>query len=258
MNVTPFSSSSSRTPRLAAASAVALTAFSFLSQAQANLVLNGGFEAGPTVTIPTSGGTTVGGLDTDWIDGSLANWSVSGTQFINVRATNQNIYFASQANGDTGFALGGPRSGDLAAVFPNTPNYDGGISQMVPTVLAGIYRVSFYLANQIGDANNNLMVATWGGAWLGGNGGNGGNASLPGAIPVADGWKYYEFLVSTATPDTELAFVGGNTSAANLLDDVSVEFVAVPEISSFGAVMGFGLLAMGSMVRLRRRSLATA
>jgi MYXO-CTERM domain-containing protein len=53
-----------------------------------------------------------------------------------------------------------------------------------------------------------------------------------------------------------LSFVGGNVPGGTLISDVDVE--AVPEVSSFGMVMGLGLFAFGAAVRVRRRSPMTA
>ena len=245
--------------------------------AHANLVLNGGFEAGPS-TQQSFGGTAAGGGDTSWINGDLSNWQVGpSTNSPNVIATNQNIYFATASNGDPVNALSGPHNGplhpggpvvggDLAAVFPNFPQYDGYISQAVATVVGGYnYKIGFWLANQIGDNANNYMNVKWGGdiaspgaAITGGSSLTGGTPPIPGAIPVPTDWTYYEFITGAPSTDARLSFIGGNTAAGTLIDDVSVEFYAVPEVSSFGMLIGFGLLALGTMGRMRRRSFATA
>lgn len=247
-----------------AVAVIALASPMFSQSARANLVTNGGFEDNPTVIVPGALGTAVGGAGTDWIDGDLNTWdtgpSVGGG--LNVIATNQDVYYG-------GTPSGGPHSGDLAAVFPNFPNYNGYISQAVAGVVAGsIYKISFWLANQIGDTANNYMSVNWGGtiaspgdSITGGYSlsGGGGSPALPNAIPVHAGWTYYEFsTVGAPSSNARLSFIGGNAAAGNLIDDVSVEFVAVPEVSSFGTVMGLGLLALGTAARIRRRSLATA
>ena len=253
-------------------STFAVAAFSLFSAvlspiAHANLVVNGGFEADP-VPVVGFGGTAVGGGDAATINGSLANWQSGGTGPNNVLATNQNIYYATASNGDAnpsglGPYTGGPHTGDLAAVFPNTPNFDGYISQSVAGVVGGyIYKIGFWLSNQIGNDPNNYMDVRWGGDIVGntvnGYSLTGGSPALPGAIPVPTAWTYYEFITGAPSDGARLSFIGGNTAAANLIDDVSVEFYAVPEVSSFGMVIGFGLLALGTMGRMRRRSFATA
>ena len=275
-------------------STFAVAAFSLFSAvlspiAHANLVVNGGFEAG-SVADPSFGGTASGGGDAATINGSLAGWDVGpSTNGPNALATNQNSYFATASNGNPVNALSGPHNGllhgnipfdpvnnpfqggNVSAVFPNFPDYNGYISQQVTGVVAGsIYRISFWLANQIGDNANNYMTVKWGGdiaspgaAITGGNslfgdGGNPANPTLPGAIPVPTNWTYYEFITGAPSTDARLSFIGGNTAAGTLIDDVSVEFYAVPEVSSFGMLIGFGLLALGTMGRMRRRSFATA
>ena len=65
-------------------------------------------------------------------------------------------------------------------------------------------------------------------------------------------------LTVTGTTDARLSFIGGATPGAILLDDVTVDFVAVPEISSFGMITGLALLAFGTAARIRRRSPLTA
>ena len=252
-------------------------ALAFSPSARANLVLNGGFESG-TVADPALGGTTVGGGDTATITGTLANWTVGpATNFPNVLATNANQYYATISNGDPNPAgpgpgpyTGGPHSGDVAAVFPNFPLFDGYISQAVSGVVGGsIYKIGFWLSNQIGDVPDNNMRVMWGGYFvnpgdplsggysLDGDGGNPGNPTLPGAIPVPTSWTHYEFTRGAPSDDARLTFIGGNNAAGNLIDDVTVDFIAVPEVSSFGMVMALGLLALGSVARIRRRSPAT-
>ena len=249
---------------------IALCSPMFSPSARANLVVNGGFEDGLT-TISGGGGTAPGGGDTAWKEGDITSgglgWQVGpSTNSPNVLASNQSIYYATASNGDPGAATGGPHSGVLAAAFPNTPLFDGYISQAVGSVVGGsIYKISFWLANQIGDDTQNYMNVNWGGAIAnpgdaitGGYSLTGGVPALPGAIPVPTGWTYYEFTVGAPSDNARLSFIGGNSAAGNLIDDVDVVFVAVPEISSFGTVMGLGLLALGAMARVRRRSYVTA
>ncbi len=252
---------------------IALAVFSLSSAllsplAHANLVNNGGFEDGATVPHPGfGGGTAIGGGDADLTNGNLNGWEVGpSTNAPNVLATNQNIYYATGSNGDPTSALSGPHSGDLAAVFPNFPQYDGYISQAATGVVGGyLYKISFWLANQIGDNANNYMnvnfggtISPGGGPITGGNTLTGGSPALPGAIPVPTDWTYYEFIEGAPTNNARLSFIGGNAAAGTLIDDVNVELYAVPEVNSFGLAMGLGLLALGTMSRVRRRACVTA
>jgi len=220
----------------------------FISSSGAvELVTNGGFEAGSNVILPGAGGVLPGGGSTSWILGTLSGWNIGGNSGQNALATNQEIYFNT--------ADGGPRSGQLAAVFPNTPVFDGYISQPITTTLPGVYKISFYLGNQIGSTTLNSMTVNWGGTFtssgnpisggvsLTGNGGNLANVSLPGVIPrSASTWNYYEFSAPTSTATTRLSFIGGDASAALLLDDVSVTLIPEPVAP---ALIGVGMLVFG-------------
>lgn len=268
-------------------STIAIAAVAFATSllcptAHANLVFNGGFEEGPTVAAGT-GVKAGGGAAPNPLEGDLtaiagpgpyagAQW-VKGTSTLagtsSVVASNSEAYFDINASG----SFAGPRTGALAAVLPsgNGPgNYDGYISQAVLGVLAGQhYNISFWISNQIGDPGNtdNNLTVNWGGTYTDSfnpiaagvdlNGSGSPVLPNPGVIPVPTGWTQYYFSnVEALTNDARLSFIGGSDNGAILIDDVVVEIV--PEISSFGVLMGFGLLALGSVARIRRRTLAVA
>ena len=254
------------TPKRPLLSTFVIAAFSLASpllssSAHANLVVNGGFEAGATVVAATGiGGTAVGGGDASLTNGNLSGWTVgpTGNGLVNAIATNNSAYFGTisatgQGNGNQampgsvfGPGGGGPHSGALAAVFPNGL-YDGYISQAIAGLTQGeIYRVSFWLSNQLGDVANNSLGVTFGASTV----------LAPTALTVPMGWTLYTQDVVADATTMNLKFTGGNTPAGNLLDDVSV--IAVPEVSSFGMLTGLGLLAFGTAARFRRRSVATA
>jgi hypothetical protein len=236
------------------AAAIALSSLLLSPAAHANLVVNGDFEAGATVLLPGGGGgVDSSGNVADLTVGNLSGWTLGpSTNSPNVVATNDQAYFA--------LGTGGPQSGSLAAVFPNTPDFNGYMAQNVAGVVAGqTYQISFYLSNQKGDNALNYMSVNWGGTIsspgdpiTGGTSLTGGSPSIPGAIPVPTAWTYYSFNEIATQNNELLSFIGGNTSAGNLIDDVSV--VMVPEVSSFGIAMGIGLLAFGTVARIRRRA----
>ena len=237
--------------------AISLASPLLSSSAHANLVFNGGFEEGASVINTGSGGTAVGGGDASWVDGNITAVNGSGQGWVtgptpppgpNAIATNHNLYYG------TG---GGPHSGVLAAVFPNSFPYGGYISQAILGVVAGeIYRVSFWYSNQIGDVPDNSFRANWGGTDTG-TAITGGTPILgPAALGVPLGWTQFTTDIVATANGQRISFIAGSEPAGILIDDVSV--IAVPEISSFGMLTGLGLLAFGTAARFRRRSVATA
>ena len=254
----------STTPKHPIFSAIVIAAISLASPlfsppAHANLVANGDFEAGVTQTLGF-GGTAIGGGGTVRYEGTLAGWTTGpSTSAPNALATNESIYYATTSNGDPVPVPppGGPHGGLVSAVFPNGLPYDGYISQAVAGVVnGGVYRVSFWLSNQIGDFPNNSLAVHWGGTDTG-NGISGGTDEFgPVMLTVPLGWTQYSVDVLATENNQRLTFRAGNAAAGNLLDDVSV--VAIPEVSSFGMLTGLSLLALGATARFRRRSVATA
>ncbi len=243
-------------PTLGFVATIVCSSVLLLSSASANLVTNGGFEDG-LFQLSDGGGVAAGGGSAALLTGSLAGWDrgPDNDANLNALATNDAAYFDINT--------GGPNTGSLAAVFPNRISSEGlgYISQAVLGTVAGTtYKISFYLANQKAPDNlDNYMDVRWGGTYTAGqpiSGGvslTGGTPPIPGAIPVPTNWTYYEFYAVAQENDTRLSFIGGNDPAGNLIDDV---VVVVPEVSSFGVAMGLGLLALGTTMRLRRRTVA--
>ena len=68
--------------------AVAVAGVSFLSDARANLVADGGFEYGATF-VGGGSGVAAGGGVADWYEGDLTpNWQTGGSQVVNALSSN--------------------------------------------------------------------------------------------------------------------------------------------------------------------------
>jgi hypothetical protein len=157
-----------------------------------------------------------------------------------------------------------PHSGNIAAAFYSNSNTvtDQGVatlSQVLATAASQKYDLSFYVANPVQDGMdfNNVFSVSWNGVLVA--------LSSPFLTETAPGAKTYvvapnsSWFQVTATGlmaigGDSLEFAARNSDWGTLLDDV----VVVPEVSSFGALVGGGLLVLGSTVRLRRRALAPA
>lgn len=234
-----------------ASSIAALIIASTSPSAFANLVANGGFEAGATNTGFGSGVTQGGGgYTTLWTTPDpLPFWDVGPTvdpPTLNGIGSNSSEYFITGA----GYGVG---SGNVSAVFPNFPVYDGYISQAINGLTIGVdYVVSFRYSAQVGDYPQNSLTANWGGSLIGDSIVGGINIFGPSAIPVPQAWTTFTTTITATATTQRLSFIGGADAAGILIDDVVVD--PVPEPASIGAMAGFALLAMGSMFRIRRAS----
>jgi hypothetical protein len=254
------------------AAAITLASPLFSTSARANLVVNGNFDTGAGGVgavvdsgIPGQGAAYQGGQGSaDILTGSFYGWTTSPASNVSGApvATNANIYFAQTAGLNSGpLTAYNPvtNTGGVAAVLPDFPSFTASISQAITGVVAtSLYNISFWVANQDNGqgsnsgVGNNYLTVNFGGAAL-----TGGTPPIPGAIPVPTNWTQYTFTNVVAPSDSAiLSFVGGNVPGGTLISDVDVE--AVPEVSSFGMVMGLGLFAFGAAVRVRRRSPMTA
>lgn len=257
-----------------ASAAIALTMPLLSPSAHANLVTNGSFEDGtPDFSLPVAGVLAGGGTTNSILRDFTPGWVVGGDP------RNQNALI-SNTEGFFDPTIGPHYNPDyfgthgleqVSAVLPHFPDYNAFISQVLATQIGVKYALTFYTSEQGPPPPLNSLTVNVGGqinttlnVYDPGSDSyadvtsisGGSNIYGPAVIPVPSGWtEHYLEFVADAT-STRLSFIGGDTTNAILLDDISV-VVAVPEVSSLGMIMGLGLLGLGTAARIRRRSLAS-
>lgn len=162
------------------------------STAQAELVVNGGFEGGP--------GAPSGSFTNIVAGGYLAGWTV-GSESVDVHHTGHTA------------AHSGTYSLDLAGF-----DLPGSITQSVATVPGQQYTLTFwYAAHPYHPYDGNALAEVYfDGAFVG-------SLSLPAAGNSVDmNWTFGQVVVTATSSVADLSFVGTTPNGGLILDDISL------------------------------------
>ena len=220
-----------------------IAAVGLTSGANANLLVNGGFE---TPVVP---GTGTAAVTSYAIGQNISGWQVVGTSGVTSQVVSVlNSQYAENSGALHFTSQEGNQHADLTGPFNQGRN---GVQQTVATVTGATYTLSFWVGNQ---TNSVLAYANASSVEFDVNGANQGIFTNNNSLTSDVSWLNVTQTFVATGPTTTLAFFNVTPTSDNFagLDNVDLTgaVAAIPEPVS-ASLLGLGMIALGALRRRR-------